>query len=290
MPYQKPRPPEGLPPEEDQTPEQKEQIKRRMEMIDLLSAKPGAVRLDDVNLRYAKLIFEKWKTTNDTKPTDKNKVRVLEIVDSIQKEGVEIGTQEISISDQGGFQILRKIEGDSAHYVFQDQILYSVDDGKSKQMSLVELKLCPEAVQAIGIAAANRWLDLDVMGESQLDGSDKAQQRKAYRMKWLDKDEDSFYVWLSMQNKQSDEEVRLLKAGADLDCQHDFGGITFHDWQQKDGWSVPLKRSQVKGLAESTTVTYVNQSVAEKMVDADSIWKVPVSTEVKPANEEVDSP
>lgn len=289
LPYQKPSPPKDLPPEKDRSPEQKEQIERAMAMIDLLSAVPGTVRLDDVNLRYAKHICGKWTAGKKVESAGEGKVRVLKMTDSIVRDGTKVGTQEIWIADHGGFQVRREVGDDSAHFIYQQENLYSISDGESKKMSLVEMKLCPEAVQAIGIAAANDWLELNRFGKMQLDGSDKAQQRKAYRLKMLDEDEDAFYVWLSMQDRESNEEVSLLKAGADMDCQHDFGGISFSDWQNKDGWSVSGKRSQIKGLGEKVTTDYVNQSVHSEWVDVDSLWQLPGSVELESDDENTDS-
>ena len=290
LPYQKPSPPQGLPDEKDQTPEQKEQIKRAMAMIDLLSAVPGTVRLDEVNLRYAKHICDKWTIEKTVEPKEEDQIHVLKVTDSIFQNGKEIGMQEISIAGNGGFQVHRKVNEDSAHFIYQQQELFSISDGQSKKMSLVEMKLCPEAVQAIGIAAANNWLDLELFGKMQLDGSDKAQRRKAYRMKWLDEDDDSFFVWLSMQDRQNNEHVSLLKAGSDMDCQHDFGGIAFHDWQEENGWTVSKKRSQIKGLAETATTTYINKSVASEWVDVDSLWKLPDAVDSETSDETEDSP
>ena len=76
-----------------------------------------------------------------------------------------------------------------------------------------------------------------------------------------DQDDDHFYAWLSMYDQKGQPHVELLKASADLDCE-DEGGATFLDWQQRDGWRIPQRRSWVKNLAEQTVADYVVKEVA----------------------------
>ncbi len=253
LPYQKPSPPKKPTNDKDQTPEQKEQAKRAAEMIELLSAAPGTIRHDSINRQYADQIVAKWQSGLAViKPTQENeKVQVWRIKDRIVSDGKPIGIQEIELAANGQFRVVSKVSGERTEFVFRDGKLYQIGADSVKELSLVEMKLCAQAVQAIGMAAANQLFDLESLGNLKLDGSDKALQRKAYRMKFLDEDDDQFYFWLSMENPAGDEQIRLLKAGADIDCQHDFGGITFSQWNTESGLFVAKKRHQISGLAES---------------------------------------
>ncbi len=251
LPYAKPRKPNVPENEEDQTPEQKEQLKRMQEMIDLLSASPGEVRMKEVNRQYVSQLV--GKLTADTPKTDAEKVWL--ITDNVVENGERIGTQQIAIAADGRFEVDFKIN-DVRSTIFWDGSEFR-DLQTDKKLSLVDAKLNPATVQAFGVLAANGIGDLSFLGEQQLDGADKSQLRPAYRLK-LTEDNDSFFFWLSQYNKEGRDDVKLLKASADWNCEPGTGGVTFHDWKTENGLSVPRRRELIEGLGEKSTRTYQN--------------------------------
>ena len=180
-------------------------------------------------------------------------------MDQIERGGKVVGSQQLLIAANGDFKVSRTLDGETARFVCRNKQLHKIEAEGTKELSLVEYKLCPEAIQATAIAAANGWLDLGMFGELRLDGSDKAGAQRAYRMKCLDEDDDSFYFWLSVFDQHGNDNIRLLKAGADIDCKHDYGGIVFsrlvgpiggsRTWGTKDGrWA---SRANQAGLFET---------------------------------------
>ena len=255
LPYGKPPVPRLPPNEKDQTPEQKEQIKRAMEMVDLLSAPPGTVRKKKVNSSYVKHIVDKWHSAASWNDSKNEKQNIWSVNDKvIDRDGKELGTQQIAIDESGQFMIESDIDGEKTSLFWDGKKLTDLNDQKT--FSLVEAKLKPSVVQAIGIAAANKLSDLDFLGDMTLDGGDKAQNRQSYRFKLLDEDEDPFFFWLGMFDNEGHDDVSLLKAGADLDCARNDGGVTFHSWKSVNGFRYASERKSIKGLAEKEQQTF----------------------------------
>ena len=258
LPYAKPQQPEIKKEEKDQTPEEKEQIARMQDMIDLLSAEPGTVRHRDINSAYADRLIDKWRLDSVEAPKD---ITEWEITDRIIENGEPIGQQIVRLRSDGSFELIRKTD-DSVTYSWDGKQLVEQTGDVKKELSLVETKLCIEAVQAIGILAANRFCDLKFFGELSLDGSDKALRQTSYRMKIEDAEEDAFYVWMSMEDRPAQQEkIELLKAGASKNCDQQPGGIVFENWGDENGLKISRSRSVVVGIGEKVQRIYEMQSV-----------------------------
>ena len=276
LPYAKPQQPKIRKPAEDQTPEEKEQIARMQDMIDLLSASPGTIRDQDRNSHYAKLLLHRWTQAggdgNDAevaaKGGDVNEQPGWELVDRIVENGDVVGSQTLRLFEDGSFSVDRNIGQQQAVFTFEGKQLTQALGDEVSELSLVEMKLCPEAVQAIGMLAASGLNDLGMLGETSLDGSDKASSSNSYRLKLLDSKEDAFYFWLSMPAKMDDvRDIRLLKAAASKDCEDDSGGIVFDGWKREKGLLVASSRRVVKGIGENVSRSYELESVKRILPD-----------------------
>ncbi|MEM9409673.1 MAG: trypsin-like peptidase domain-containing protein, partial [Planctomycetota bacterium] len=191
LPYQKPqRPP--LPPEKDQTPEQKEQIKRVEEMMELLSAPPGEIRYDSVNQKYAGLV-ERYFEKPDMRSEDQ--VRVWEIHEEIYQKTKLVGQQKIRLTSEGKFNIEMSWNSQSKTFRFDGKQLQQLDSGSEKVLSKVQFKDCRDAFPIFSIMAMNQIASFDLLGTLFLDGSDRAQNQRSFRMRRTDADGESMYFW-----------------------------------------------------------------------------------------------
>ena len=258
LPYAKPQQQDIPQDDKERTPEEKEKIARMQDMIDLLSAPPGTVRSKEVNRIYADHVMRKLKSGVQ----EVGASVAWEVKDKILQGDTVIGAQQIRLNSDGTFAIDQEIGGESISLAWDGKECTRVSGDDTRTMSLVEMKLSEQAVQAIGILASNSIADLRFLGDLLLDGSDKADSRNAYRLRVDDEDEDSFYFWLSMQNRDAtEEEVRWLKAAADKDCSGESGGVLFDDWGEESGLKIARSRRVVSGLEEKTQRVYQLQSV-----------------------------
>ena len=258
LPYKKPNPnnPRG---DREPTPEEEERRRRQQDMVKLLAAKPGTVRKKDINSSYAKKFITSWTSKNSQISRENNQIwNVVYNTSSSEANWVF----KLRLADNGQFEIDMK-EGESRQtFKWDGNKTTQTQNGEIKELSLIETKLCPAAVQAMGIAAANGWGVFDAFGEPYLDGSDRAHGKRTVRFKLTDKEDDPFFFWLSLDHVHSTRNIELIKAGASLDCDQSPGGILFEDWTASDGIRVPGKIKVVRNLSEKVHQSYVLKSVS----------------------------
>jgi len=278
LPYRKP--PKPRPPRSDQTPEEEKKQKRQRQMIELLAAEPGTVRHKKINQKYVSHIVEQWQS-NDGLAKKLESPGVAKLTDRITRAGDQIGSQTLWLASDGRFKLDLDLAGKKATYVFNGNNFYSIVDEKPESLSLVESKTSLTIVQAVSMSAAIQETPFARFGEILLDGSDKAINQNAYRLKLLDEDADHFFAWLSMYGENGRPSARLLKASAHMDCD-DTGGVTFHDWKKVGPVLLPLRRQFVNGLEERQLMEIVNES--NEWLDSvdDAMFKVEGVEEEKP--------
>lgn len=265
LPYEKPQRPPMPEDGQEQTPEQREQLKRALEMIELLSAPPGTIRSKEVNQHYAQHLLKQWQDQLPIEHISGN--MVWNISDSILENGRDVGSQEIWITRDGRFKV-STILNDRQSWLFWDGSELSLREGEQiRKRSEVETKLNSTAVQALGILAANGIGGFASLGDTMLDGSDKSQHRNAYRFKVLDDDRDAFYFWLRMPDAADNAPLQLSKAGADMNCELGSGGVLFSDWSDHDGLRVANRRTTIVGLAETEKLTFQTVSVTSEPLE-----------------------
>jgi len=239
LPYQKPKKPKPTPESgEKKDPEKEKELQRRRQMVELLAAPSGAVRIKNINRKYAKKIVRDWK---------------------IEREGEKIGQQKLWLSSDGRFCMDIEIAGEKVRYVFDGKKYYSIAGEITSRLTLIEAKLNLPVVQAISMSAIVAQAPFSLLGKMSLDGSDKAIGNNAYRMKFVDQEDDSFFVWISMYGEDGRPSSRLLKSSADKDCG-DKGGVAFYDWKTVGPMTIPNRREFVSGLNESQIMSVVNQN------------------------------
>ena len=255
LPYAKPsnRPPD---PEGDD-PDENRAVKMQQEMFDLLAAEPGTVREEELNTEFTKQLISSCPLFEESERES------IEIFDQLMKDGKKVGECRTVIHADGRFSV-QWIEGDvETRYVYDGKRYAMEKRGELTEISLTESKIRLPIVQAIACTSSALQAPFSAFGEASLDGSDKANSRNAYRLKLMDEDDDWFYVWVSMYDENGLPSVELLKAGGDVDCVHNDGGVAFADWKQQEGWHLPHVKTMVKGLPETASFTMKTQKVTK---------------------------
>ena len=268
LPYKKP----GklrVQPDKKRTPAQEEKLKRQREMIALLAAPPGEMRLKNINQQYASHLLDRWRKA-DGLAKSLAQPGVAKLKDRLVRDGEEVGTQTVLLCTDGRFRLQWTLENQSETYVFDGESIHALKDGKSKKLSPVEAKLNLAVLQAVAMNASIEQTPFEMFGEILLDGSDKALDQNAYRMKTIDRDEDEFFFWIRMYGGDDRPAERLLKTSAYKNCDQ-AGGVAFHQWQRVGPVMLPLRREFVSGLDETSTLSIVNDS-AEWIDTVDEAW------------------
>lgn len=269
LPYMRPKPPKAQGGDREKNPEKEKQKKRQREMVKLLSAPPGQVRFKEINRKYANHVIDDWKRT-ERGPEKETPLGAAKLTGRITRDGRDAGSQTMWLASDGRIRVELKIEGQTEQFVFDGESFFAIQDGKTRQLSLVEAKLNLTLVQAISMVAAFMEQPFDVFGIPLIDGGDKALGQNAYRFKMLDEDQDQFFCWLRMYGPDGRPSARLLKASANKDCE-DPGGVTFLDWQTVGPVVLPKRREFVSGLTESPQLVVANES-SEWLESIDESW------------------
>ena len=267
LPYSKPTKPPARPGDRERTPEENEQQQRAEDMIKLLSAKPGTVRYDDINTKYAGKFVDGWVNKSNVDKDANQSLRAWIVEYKSKDSGDEV--LKFTLGSNGKFFVGAEDNG----YSWNGKELKQLNDGKSKIMSLVETKLCPTAVQAMAILAANGIGMFDAFGKPLIDGSDRSGNTPAIRMRLNDAEDDPFFLWFSLAHVHSNSEIELIKAGADWNCDQSPGGTLFQSWKEEAGLRVPAKLKQVRHLRESVQQSFELTSISIDTIDEDEFPK-----------------
>jgi S1-C subfamily serine protease len=254
LPYSRPeeRPEE---PDDEGDPNEEQQARLQREMFDLLAAEPGEIRKKKLNVKYAQQLLD------DSPIRVEDERKSIRIVDAIFRGDEEVGSCTTTLSADGRFVVHWKVDTGDVNFVFDGKQFFRTKSEITKLMTLTESKLSLPIIQALGCVVSNFQTPFEVYGKHQLDGSDKALSRNAYRFKLLDDDEDWFYFWMSMYDDEGMPKVELLKAGADIDCKRNDGGVGYEGWETKFGWRLPHSKSFIVGLQEKANLQLKTKSV-----------------------------
>ena len=258
LPYQKPKRPQVKPGEK--TPEQEQQIKRQMEMVDLLSADPGRIRFRAVNRRYCDQLLERWRGIISSAANDdelRPELRIIQLTSDLMRGGQMEGQQTLRIATDGRFELEWNLGDSSRHVVFDGQRFFeSSADGEATEMTLIEAKLDPVVMQAFGVSLAVAGNVQKRLGNALIDGSGKSNQQPAWRLRWTDDEGDDFFWWMQMENQSHLPEPQLTKLAADING--DRSAVMLLGWEPvtigESKLTLPTSRKIVKGLAETVVI------------------------------------
>ena len=249
--------PEEKPAKPGSLPDQSQKIKRA-QLKALLRSEPGVVLKPEINKRYVTHVFDQWRRTGVT--TAPNDIKVAKFEDKIFASGEQIGQQTIWIASDGRLRVEVHLDGEQQTFGFDGGVFWKGNDGEQSELTLIEAKTNPLIVQALAVAAPMMAEPFAPMGSPSLDGGDKAKGRLAYRLMYLDEDDDWFYCWLSLYGESGAPQVRLLKVASHRDCAGDSKGVVFGQWRDVDGVEFPFEKRLVSGLHETVAWTAQTQS------------------------------
>jgi len=263
----------------DGPPSKKEKLRqRKMEMIKLLSAKPGTVRNAKTNQLYTDRLVKQMRTACGD-------------VDAVAKEVFCELVDVMQIAEPNSQRVLRTTFSGSGRWIVEQFETADLDgksikpdatptevhfhDGEShfginrnaqewevESLTEVDAKLELPMLQATIMASINNKSPLLKLGSIQLDGSDRCLRSNAFRFRVDDADEDPLYLWAVMKPDDAQAASELRKVSASLDCLEGgvAAGVTLEKWQQVGSMSVPLSRKFVAGLDEEVDTELVNLS------------------------------
>ncbi len=288
LPYAKPKigkvpPGDGKPPKEDKEkrrPNKKEkQLQQKMEMIKLLSAKPGTVRSVKNNQRYTTRLLQQMRAACGITSVDAQG-RSCELVDLMQvatpnsqlvlrttfSDNGRWIVEQFETTDLGGKRI-KPGATPKIIYFHDGEAHAGLSRGNNDEqawevqsLSEVDAKLELPMLQATIMASINGAAPMFKRDAVQLDGGDRSSDSNAFRFRIDDTDGDPLYLWAAMKPGNSHSAGELVKASANLDCLEGgvASGVTLENWQQVGGLSVPLARKFVAGLNEEVDAELFN--------------------------------
>jgi S1-C subfamily serine protease len=267
------RSPRPLQLEKEPKPAEKQKHDLQKAMFELLDAEPGATRMPDINQKNANVLLKKFQATSATmikSAKSEPPAAAIQIVDDCWRGNAIMATCTTQILGNGSARVdWQTVDGTSTQSFVFDGVRFAADnDGKWRELTATEAKLSPELVQALGQAANRTGSPFEFFGTRSIDGSDKAQLQTACRFRCLDPDDDWFYFWTSLYNRDAEEHVVLLKASPDKDCDRKGKGVMFDQWHVQSGWLVAGRRAIISGLNEQIEWELKYRSV-EPIADPD---------------------
>ena len=253
LPYRKPPKPR---PQPNPTPEEKKKIKRQKEMLEMLTAEPGAIRVPKTSRKYATQVVAAAGDALLRRREDSKANAGLVVAGTIGKAGQQ-DDFKLTIGSNGGFrfavtgQLKMDVVSDGEDYFKQGKDGYESIDAR-------DLMRQPQTLFAIGLAAMVADKPFSKLPTSMIDGSDKALNRNAWRMAFGD-GLNPFFGWFQMYGEAGLPDPQLVKLASDRDASK--GGVVFDQWEQKQNRWLPLQGRVVSGLAETTLLTIQVSSV-----------------------------
>lgn len=253
LPYRKPSSPRAKP---NPTPQEKRARKRQLEMLKMLKAVPGAIRVRKTSRRYADRVIA-YAKEGLLKRREGSEEPAAFVVTGTIGAASEKNEFELTIDRDGSFRfsLTGQLETD---VVFDGKEYFKKSNGGFEAIAIQDLIRQPQTLFAIGLAAVMADQPFAKLPAAVIDGSDKARGGNAWRMAF-NGDQSSFYGWFQMYGDAGLPEPQLVKLASDRDA--DQGGVVFDRWEQKQNRWLPVQGRVVIGLAEKTLLTIEVDSV-----------------------------
>ncbi len=252
------------------TPEEQEALKRAKEMVTLLSAPPGTVRMKSVNQKFANYVIAQWLANDGMQKPAASKVGgQLSLTDTIRDGDQILGNQKSFFTPNAGFTVFWNVTDQQQAFRFDGKEFFA-SVGQDKDFDDVNAKIDWKPlpvrdairelpiIQALAISALLGDKPFDALGEPLVDGSDKSDQRNAWRLRYEDSSNSRLFAWLSMYDDAGLPAPRLSKIATSKDVDLD-GGVMFSAWEKVGDFHLPMQRHFITGIAETVTMTVENQ-------------------------------
>lgn len=184
----------------------------------------------------------------------------VRVVDEVTDASGKTQSQEILIAADGRFSIHRPEAEGATHWGFDGETYWRSEGEKAETLSIYRAFRDPVFLQVAMLAQLSSAAPLKSLGDTYLEGGDKALGRVAYRLKSVSK-EDWHYTWLSVSGDDGQPYVRVVKSGPDADSPESRPSVVWGDWRATNGLTLPWRRTVVVGLNEEIRQTMKTTSV-----------------------------
>ncbi len=223
--------------------------------------KPGEISNKKLNREACAWLVGRWAASL-RKGQTAEAVKALEWEETVLEEGEVAGRQRVVLALDGRFRV-DVVEGydgapKGAAWGFDGTRAWRQEPGEAKP---VEPKPEPLESAAWRTLAALRGKDpLKAFKHVELEGGDRAQGQRAFRVRFETKAGHKYLLWFSLFGPDGALEPRLLKAAHEGHREHG-GGITLADYRPVGGLLVPHRRRSVSGLDERVAREFVAASI-----------------------------
>ena len=259
LPYAVPKKQPQVPGKEP-TPEQKQQMDQRNQLVDLLSAKPGTIRDVQANQHYAMHLLKSFAQQRRSKRNghaDHLKHPTYHWTATIEDSKANvIGDQDVYLySKPIGFTVRQTLQDQEVRYGCFGGAFFIEESGRWEKLPVEDASQMPAILIAAGIQAMNQPRVFEPFGELSLHGSDKIQHQTSCRFRRSYNGEE-LYFWYSLSVDQRGLEGELLQVATSMDRDQDLGGVNFVNWENEAGRFVPARCQVVKGLSETPILSF----------------------------------
>jgi S1-C subfamily serine protease len=240
---------------------------RRAPAIPLHDA--GKIRDAELNGEIARWALHRWRSA--AKLATNEGVAGIRVIDEVQRDGEKVGSLEALLARDGKCVVRYDVSGKKMSIGFDGETFWQISDDRTQPISQAKALRDAFFLQAFIMAQCLKNDAFAGLGKLTLDGSDKAAQRPAFRLKLIDDASEETYLWFSVFGSEGRPDIRLLKAGAAIDDDDPLPNVRFVDWQTVAGMELPRTRQMIRGLGEivERSLVNINCEVREKM-EADS--------------------
>lgn len=219
--------------------------------VELPKLEPGKIGDAAVNHREFRRVIESWRRDAGGKALAQAKA--FRWQGEARRDGQQAGSFDMLIATDGRWRMAYDADGKKGQFTF---------DGKQHWAAgmTVEADRIAEddfAAHAAMLAAIVSHDGTKPFQKYELQGSDRAQRRRAYRLRGTLPGDRDLLAWFSLYDERDQPQVRLLKTSAGTDGVEDDRAVTCHDEREVAGVRLPQRFTVVQGLPERAVLELV---------------------------------
>ena len=219
-------------------------------------ANAGSISEPLVNQEHARRIIGRWSDSLRNPGDDKSPAG-WRIKSSLSKAGKSVGHQECLIASDGRFRVDVTLGDTSESFGFDGKEFWRAHgDAAAEVLTPAQWLEQPLRLQALAVAASVRPDMLSAQGTWSLDGGDRIQQRRSYRVQWKGSQESSLFLWLSLDVQGDLTRQELLGIGAKGTPDERGSRILFSN-HRSQGVVLPWKSEIVTGVSRAPELTII---------------------------------
>jgi S1-C subfamily serine protease len=243
--------------------------------------KPGVVRDAKVNRRESARVLRDWgRFALGEKRL--NKVPAYRFEEDIYEGGKKTGSQTVIRGLDGRFRV-EQTSGELPKTTGWDgQVYWSQQAGdKAAKLDAAKAPSGDHLGQGVALGPLAGEKAVEHFAKIELEGADRSQNRRAYRLRTEDKQGRRRYLWFSMYDAMGRPQVQLLKTSAGRDGDPADRTMTYLDYRDVEGVQIPHRRRQVQRLYEGNMKEFVVTKCEPIVELAKDAFAMPTDTKTK---------